>query len=341
MLFKTIMQGKIEFGTQKAFDMAVKMYISRAESYYKSDVLFEQEEIFFPEDLSLFIPRLVKQVYGKSFRNTSALLEYVVQFGVSGEMDIWQLEEGKILHFKHLEPSSDKAAVQSYIKGKNLVDQKGKEEEAIKALDKAIEKYDRHAQAYERRGKVNLKLKKYHDALRDYNKCLALDPNNPYAHFGKAMVLLQDKKKEEALDSFQLAIAKSVALQHIHWKARRLKGKTHFELKHYEKADFELKLFTKRKFPEDSPSYLWNRQGHVLYGKTLVALERYNEAVEQFDAAYEYDEGNDKTPKATILRLRGLAKQSAGQNGYLKDLKDASDLGDKIAKESLAAAPTK
>jgi len=329
------MQGKIEFGTQKAFDMAVKMYKSRTENYYKNDVLFEPEEIFIQEDLSLYIPRLVKQVYGKSFRNTSALLEYVVQFGVSGEMDIWQLEEGKILHFKHLEPSSDKAAVRSYIKGKTLANQKGKELEAIKALDKAIEKYDRHAQAYERRGKVNFILKKYHDALRDYNKALALDPNNPYAYFGKAMVMLQEKNKEEAVNSFQTAIAKSVALQNIHWEARRLKGKTHVELKQFDKAEFELKLFTKRKFPEESPSFLWNRQGHILFGKTLMGLEKFNEAVEQFAAALEIEKGNDKTPKAMMLRLLGVAKKTAGQNGFIKDLKDASELGDKVATELL------
>ncbi len=329
------MQGKIEFGTQKAFDMAVKMYKSRTENYYKNDVLFEPEEIFFPEDLTLYIPRLVKQVYGKSFRNTSALLEYIVQFGVSGEMDIWQLEEGKILHFKHLEPSSDKAAVQSYIKGKNLANQKGKEEEAIKALDKAIDKYDRHAQAYERRGKVNFKLKKYHDALRDYNKALGFDPNNPYAYFGKAMVMLQEKKKEDALESFQTAIAKSVALQNIHWEARRLKGKTHVELKQFDKAEFELKLFTKRKFPEDSPSFLWNRQGHLLFGKALMGLEKYNDATEQFAAALEIEKGNDKTSKAMMLRLMGIAKKSAGQNGFIKDLKDAAELGDKVAADLL------
>ena len=147
MLFKTIIQGRIEFGTQKAYDMAVKMFISRAESYYKNDIMFLPEEIFFPDELSLSIPRIVKQVYAKSFKNTSILLEYIAQFGLSGEMDIWQVEQGKILHYKHLEPSSDKAAVQQYLKGKKLVDEQGKEEEAISALNKAIEKYDRHAQA--------------------------------------------------------------------------------------------------------------------------------------------------------------------------------------------------
>lgn len=331
MLFKTIIQGKIEFGTKKAYDMAVKMYIQRAENYFKNDILFLPAEIFFEEDLSLSIPRLVQQVYGKSFKNTATLLEYIVQFGLSGEMDIWQLEEGKILLYKHLEPSSDKAAVRSYIKGKNLVDEKGKEEEAIKALDKAIEKYDRHAQAYERRGKVNFKLKKNHDALRDYNKCLTLDPDNPYAHYGKALVLLSEGKKEESVLSMQPAIAKSVAHQAIHWKARRNKGKLHLELGEHEKAEFELKLFAKRVFQEDNPNFLYKREGHFMYAKTLVELEKYTEAIEQFNIALELENGHDKIPKAEMIRRRGLAKQMAGHNGYKKDFKDAAELGDKKA----------
>lgn len=328
MLLKTIIQGKIEFGTQKAYDMAVKMYQQRAEKYFKNDVMFTVEEIFFPEDLSLSIPRLVKQVYDKSFKNTSTLLEYVVQFGLAGEMDVWQLDNGTIRHFKHLEPSSDKAVVQSYLRGKNLVDQNGKEEEAIKALNKAIEKYDRHAQAYERRAKVNFMLKKYHDALRDYNKCLAIDPNNPYAFFGKSLVLIQDGKKEEALESLELAIKKSVALQSIHWKARRTKGKIHLELKQYEKAEFDLKLFANRKFTEDNPNYQKNKEGHFLYGQTLLALDKNIEAIEQFELAANIEESKKTIPDAKIMRFRGLAKQKAGKNGYIKDLKDAAEMGD-------------
>lgn len=335
MLLKTIIQGKIEFGTQKAYDMAVKMYELRAEKYFKNDVMFTVDEIFFPDELSMSIPRLVKQVYDKSFKNTSALLEYVVQFGLAGEMDVWQIENGTIKHFKHLEPSSDKAAVQSYLRGKNLVEQDGKEEEAIKALNKAIEKYDRHAQAYERRGKVNFILKKYHDALRDYKKCLAIDPNNPYAFFGKALVLLQEDKKEESLDSFQSAIKKSVALQSIHWKARRVKGKVHLELKQYEKAEFDLKLFANRKFKEDNPNYKRNKEGHFLYGQTLLALDKNLEAIEQFDLALEIEEEKPTVPTSEIMRFRGLAKQKAGKNGYVKDLKDAAEMGDAPAAKLL------
>ena len=337
MLHKTIIQGKIEFGTIKSFEMALKMYNSRAENYYKNDVIFEPEEIFFRDSLSLSIPRFVKQVYDKSFRHTAALLKYVVQFGISGEMNVWLLEEGKILHFDHLEPDSDKVAVQNYIKGKSLVDEKGKEEEAIKALNKAIEKYDRHAQAYERRARVNFLLKKDHDALRDYKKSIGLDPDNPYAYHGKAEVHFSKKEYEEAAENYGMAIKKSVALQAIHWRCRRMKGKMHAKLKQYKEAEFELKLFTKRKFDEDNPNFLWKREGFFEYGKVLLELEEFAAAAEAFESSLDIEKGNDKIKDSEKLRYRGIAKKAAGQNGYKKDIKDAADMGDKEAVKLLKA----
>ena len=339
MLYKTIIQGKIEFGNQKAYDMALKMYQARSEKYYKNDLLFEKEDIFFPDSLSLIIPRFVKQSYDKSFKNTSALLEYIVQFGLAGEIDIWQIGEKGVKNFKHLEPNSDKVAVQQYIKGKSLVKEKGKETEAITALTKAIEKYDRHAQAYERRGRVNLKLKKYHDALRDYNKCLALDPDNPYAYFGKALVHIHNKEKEQAIEDMQQAIKKSVALQTIHWKARRLKGKLHLELKQFEKAQFELKLFANRKFKEKDQNLQWKRQGHFLYGQVLLALKEYKPAIEQFEMTLEEEVGKDLAPAAEVYRYLGMTKQQSGKKEYLKeflkDIKEAASMGDKPAAKLL------
>jgi len=337
MLQKTIIQGRIEYGTEKSYNMALKMYIQRAEKYYKNDVLFEPEEIFFEDSLLLSIPRFVKQVYPKTLRNTSTLLAYVVQFGLSGELNLWALDEGKILLYNQMEPNSDKVAVQQYIKGKSLVDQKGKEEEAIAALNKAIEKYDRHAQAYERRAKVNFMLKKEHDALRDYDKSIGLDPSNPYTYLGKAEVYISKKEYQEAVECLQMTIKKSVALQSVHWQGRRLKGKLHLKLKQYKEAEFELKLFTKREFPEDNPNVKWKRDAFFDYGQTQLELEDYSGAVESFQKMMDITSGNDKISKAKQLRFRGIAKQKAGQNGYKSDLKAAAEAGDKVAIKLLKA----
>ena len=331
MHHKTIIQGRIEFGNAKTFEKATRMYKTRTENYYKNDVLFEIEEIFFEEDFHLAIPRYVKQVYDKAYKNTAALLEYIVQFGVSGELNMWLLEEGKILHSSKMEPDSDKVAVQSFIRGKNLSDEKGKEEEAIAALNKAIEKYDRHAQAYERRAKVNFILKKDHDAIRDYNKSLGLDPDNPYAYFGLAEVQIRKEEFSKAADSLGLAIKKSVALQDIHWQARKLKGKIHIMLSEYEKAKFELKLFTNRKFPEDHPNNKLKDDAFFDYGIALMESEEYNDAVAAFESALDLDAADGKKVNPKRLRFRGIAKHKAGKNGFKKDIKEAADLGDKEA----------
>jgi tetratricopeptide (TPR) repeat protein len=331
MLFKTIIQGKLDFGNEKTYDKVIKMYKYRAENYHKSDVLFEEADIFSREKLTLEIPRLVKQVYEKTYKNTATLLAYCSQFAVSGVLDSWLVDSGKILHHEHMEPTSDKAAVQAYLKGRSLVKKEGEEENAIKSLTKAIEKFDRHAQAYERRAKVNYLMKKYDEALRDYNKSIALDTTNPYAYFGRAKVAIAKKDFTEAIKDLELVLLKSVALQDVYWKARRLKSECHIVLEDWDKAIFDLKLFTNRNFKKDNPNIHWRRKAFFDYGIALMGNEEYEEALKAIESSIELEEGYDKIPEAKKLRFRGIVKQKAGKKGYIKDIKDAADLGDKEA----------
>lgn len=337
MLHKTIIQGKIEFGTEKSFQKALKMYEYRAENYHKSETLFESEEIFLVENYLLSIPRFVKQTYDKAYRNTVSLLKYCTQFGLSGEINAWLIDEGKILNYTHMEPDSEKIAVLNYRKGIDLLGQKGKEEDAIKLLTQAIEKYDRHAQAYQKRAKVNVMLQRYHDAMRDYTKSIDLDDTNPYSLYGRAKVHMDNEDYDKAAIDFDNATKKSVALQPIYWKARRLKAKCHFKLKEYEKALFDLKLFTNKKFDESNPNFLWKRSSFYDYGIVLIETEDYEKAIEMFDSALDLEEGYDSIPKSEMLKQRGIARQKSGKNGHIKDFKEAADLGDKEAASLLKA----
>ena len=105
MLYKAIIQGKLEFGTKRTYDKVLKMYNYRTEHYHKNDILFEPAEIFIEDDLMINIPRYVTQVYEKSYRNTAALLEYCAQFAVAGALNTWMTNEGKILHHNLLAPN--------------------------------------------------------------------------------------------------------------------------------------------------------------------------------------------------------------------------------------------
>lgn len=337
MYFKTIIQGRLEFGTQKSYEKVTKMFLQRLENYYKNDVFFKYEDIFKDDELSLEIPRYVGQVSDKAFRTTTGLLGYCAQFAVAGSIRAWLINEGDIMHFETLEPISDKGAVQSFVKGRKLVKVKGKESEALEALSQAIEKYDRHAQAYERRAKVNFLMKNYHDALRDYNKCIGIDPTIPTAYYGKAKIHMLKEEWQLAIENLDESIKKSIALQTLYWKSRKLKAESHIQLKEWQKAAFDLKLFTSRAFEKDNPNRFWIRWANYHYGLVLMETEEFIEAMKAFDRAADAEVVADGITEADILTNRGIAKQKAGKNGYAKDIKDAAAKGSKKAKNLLKA----
>jgi tetratricopeptide (TPR) repeat protein len=335
MYLKTIIQGRLEFGTQKSYEKVTKMFLQRLENYYKSDVFFKYEDIFKDDELSLEIPRHVSQVTDKAFRTTTGLLGYCAQFAIAGSIRAWLINEGDIVHFETLEPDSDKGAVQSFVRGRKLVKVKGKENEAIEALSQAIEKYDRHAQAYERRAKVNFMMKNYHDSLRDYNKCIGIDPTIPTAYYGKAKIHMIKEEWQEAIENLDESIKKSIALQTLYWKSRKLKAECHIQLKEWQKAAFDLKLFTNRVFESDNPNKFWVRWAFYQYGLVLLEMEDFPEALRAFDKASNLPDIADGVNEADLLTYRGIAKQKAGKNGYVKDIKDAASKGGKKAKNIL------
>ena len=335
MYLKTIIQGRLEFGNIKSYEKVTKMFLQRIETYYKTDVLFKFEDIFKEEELALEIPRYVNQVTEKAFKVTTGILAYCTQFAVSGSIRAWLIKEGEVVGFETLEPDSDKAAVQSFVKGRKLVKEKGRESEALSALSMAIEKYDRHAQAYERRAKVNFIMKNYHDALRDYDKCILLDSSIPTAYYGKAKIYIQRGDFKEAIPNLEESIKKSIALQTLYWKSRKLKAVCHIELKEWAKAAFDLKLFTARKFDKTDPNLFWMRKALYQYGLVLIELNEFSEAVIAFDKALNTQGKDDGMDEAEILTLRGIAKQKAGKTGYIKDIKDAAQKGGKRAKSLL------
>lgn len=331
MTYKTIFKGHLEFGSPRSYDKVLKMYQHRVESYYKSDVLLNEEEIFDEASSSLNVPRYITQGSKKSWRNTISLLEYIAQFAVAGNMGAWMTEEGKILYHGIVEPRSDKGAVQAYLRGCELGEEKGKEIEAKEALSKAIEKFERHAQAYERRGRINLLLKNYDDAVYDFTKSIDLASGNPEPYYGRAKVKAFKDDLTAAVADLEHSIKKSIPLQSIYWKSRRLKAECLLKMKDHKGALLDLKFYSSRAFKADDPNMQWKRQASFLYGKSLLELDSPAEAVAAFDKALAIDIGVERAPDADIFYHRGIARKEAGKTGYLKDWQSAAALGSKAA----------
>jgi tetratricopeptide (TPR) repeat protein len=151
------------------------------------------------------------------------------------------------------------------------------------------------------------------------------------AHFGIAKLHMRKNELDEALPFVENTIKNSIALQSIHWQARRTKAEIHLKKKEYKKAEFELKLLAKRRFSESNPNYAWKRADIFNYGYTLFLLGEFESALEQFEHALKINTGKDSIPESEKFYYRGLAKQKSGKNGYISDLKTALKLGDKRA----------
>ena len=336
MYYKTIIQGRLSFANIKSYDKVLKMYEYRAETYYKSDILLKQEEIFDKSQLVLTIPRFVGNASDKNFKNTISLLDYCSQFAVSGSINAWMIDEGKVINSMQIEPQSDKAVVMQFIKGDKLFKQEGKEKEALEAFNKTLEKFEKHAQAYERRGWINLKLKNYSDALYDFNKAIKLDDSIAFSYYGKAFIAENENNLEEAIKNYEFTLKKSVALQPLYWKARLKKARCHIELNEWDKAAFDLRFFTKRKFSRGSSNYKKVPEALIMYARVLVELTEAQQALDAIDSAFKLsvgDEANFNEKEAWYYR--GIAKKMLGKKDFLTDIRKASDKGLEKAKDLL------
>ncbi len=334
MFHKSIFQGKIEFDNPRSYSKGLKMFRHRVDNYHKSiELIFEEDEIFNTEAMTMVIPRTVLNVTEKAWKTTVSLLKYTAQFAISGNIGAWMIEDGKLIHFAWIEPKSDKTVVKNYQQGKKLSNVEGREKEAMELLSNAIEGYDKHSQAYERRGYLNYIIKNFHDAERDFTKAIEWDDSNAAAYLGRARLKMKKNDYKEALEDLELCIKHSLALQDIHWHARRLKADCLMHLEEYQNAEFELRFFNKRDFGPDS-----RNSRHVkvsLYKYALVQKKIGNEdgALNALKDALEIDSKDQKyVTDGDIYVEMSLSKKALGKNGHLADLKRAVKLGNTRAK---------
>jgi len=329
---KLIFKGRLEFGNQRSFELALQHWQNRVENYFKSDVLFKAEDVLSEEDFALTVPQQkMASTSEKSWRNTVSLFGEMAQYAVAGNIWAWCIGEGGLLEKMNIEPDSDKVAVQEYRRGRSLVGQVGKEQEATEALSRAIEKFERHALAYERRGYVNYKLRNFNDALRDFSKSIRSNPYHPDAYYGSGKVKMLKNDWESAAQDFDQAVKHSLALQPLHWLARMRKGESLFHAKKYTEAVYELRLYLKRNFDESDPNYNRRRRATYLLGKALLALNDAPAALEAFDQTLAIPVGVELAPEAEGLLHRAIAKHRVGKPGYALDLEAAAKMGSEEA----------
>jgi len=326
MFFKVIIQGNLQFANEKSFHKLVKMIENRNEVYYKNVIIHKELEFLDHERFMINIPRHVGNYTDKVWKNSISLFQNCAEFAVSGRIFAWKIDSGEVLEYELIEPSGDRSAVLHFKKGKKFMEG-GQDEKAMKSLSLSLEKYQKNALAYERRASVNLLQKNFAEAMRDFHKCIHIDDTVAEAHFGIAKLHMRNGEYDEAMPFLENCIKYSIALQGLHWQARRAKAEIHMKRKEFVKAAFELKLLSKRRFSENNPNYAWKRADYFNYGLCLFEMENFEEALPAFTRALQLQTGKDDIPEGEKLYYLGLCKKKCGKNGYISDLKKATELG--------------
>ena len=124
---KLIFRGRLEFGSERTFNMVLHHWNTRVESYFKADVLLKAEEVFHADSFTLDVPQQVVMSTEKHWRSTTALLKEIAQYALAGNVGAWWVNSGQVLAQYTIEPQSDKSAVVEFIRGRDLVQQGGME----------------------------------------------------------------------------------------------------------------------------------------------------------------------------------------------------------------------
>jgi Tfp pilus assembly protein PilF len=340
VFYKAIIQGRLEFGTEKSYQKIIALYTQRMETLYKRDIIFKTPEtIFIEAEKALVIERFIGNSSEKQWKNTVTILEYCAQFAFSGTINAWLADSGKLLGYQMIEPLGEKSMVMLYHEGKKLSTQKGSEKEAYDLLTEAIEKHERHSEAYEKRGYINYSLKNYADAIYDFKKSVHFDYMNASSHYGLARAYMITKEYKLAISSLEETTKHSIALQPIYWAARRVKAECHLALKEYDKSAFEYKLFTARNFTPEDPNFKHQIKSWYNYGKVLFALGQIDAALECFDKSLNMASDHQDSHNAEFFMDRAMARKAAGKSDYILDLRKASELGLETATKLLTEKP--
>jgi tetratricopeptide (TPR) repeat protein len=157
----------------------------------------------------------------------------------------------------------------------NILKELGRYDEAIASLDKAIQLDRNFVEAYNNKGNVLQAIEDYEEAILSYNKAISIDSNFVQAYNNKGNAFERLHQFEEALDCY----LKALAINPNYAEAYSNRGLVFFKLKRYSEA---LSEFDKAIVINPLLSEAWTHKGEVLH-----ELEYFSDAISHFDKALE------------------------------------------------------
>lgn len=153
-------------------------------------------------------------------------------------------------------------------------------ESYIKKLDEEIKTNPDNPKSFADKGNIEFDLKRYNEALYDYNQAIKLDTNNAGLYHNRANTYFLLMKSEESIKDYNEAIR----LKPDFWNAYHGRAEVKASLKQYEEAIKDCNEAIKLK--PDFWGALCRR------GNAKASLKQYNEALKDYDEAIKLNPNN-------------------------------------------------
>ena len=183
----------------------------------------------------------------------------------------------KVSQEKYVKAVNELNAMDWFNKGYVLKNSEKKNQDAIKAFDKAIEIDPNYAKAYAGRAAIYNDWRQFQQALRESEQAIKLDPNLPWGFNCRGVAHTGMLNYQEAIQDFN--------------KAMELEPKYAWPYSNRSSAYYHLKNFPQALADANKAIALAPKLPNAYFnrGRALAALNKYQDAIEDFDKATKLD----------------------------------------------------
>jgi len=182
--------------------------------------------------------------------------------------------------------------------------------EAIEEYDKALVIDPNFKEAHNGKGNALFLLGRYEEAIKEYDKALAIDPNDEEAHNKKGFVLFWHLGRyEEAIKEYDKALAINPNDEEAHH------NKGYVLLYHLGRYEEAIKGYDKALAINPNDEVAHHNKGYALY-----LLGRYEEAIKEYDKALAIDPNDEEAHNNKELALKELKRFKKGDKENRQDI---------------------
>ncbi|MBK1987338.1 tetratricopeptide repeat protein [Sphaerospermopsis aphanizomenoides BCCUSP55] len=162
--------------------------------------------------------------------------------------------------------------------------------ESIAALDKALKIEPKFAQAWKLRSKVLFNLDKYSEALASVDKAIALSPNQFDLYFSRGLSLAQLNRHPEAIEAYNQAIK----IYPLFKQTYHFRGFSYLMLQNYQQAIADLTQAIQLD-PQNADYYQARGYAYVFFDKPQEAIADLTQAIQLDPQNADYYQARGRT----------------------------------------------